>query len=112
AGGLGGTVPAEDVSRGGGEGRPAGLTGPKGAGKTPLFTLIPRLYRPDSGEIAFAGKSMLRTPAYRVVRRGVARTFQNVELFPSMTVIENVEVASHARGDRPAEELPAEVRIA
>src|SRR5262249_40025938 len=109
--GLGGIAAADDVPRGVERGQPGGLIGPSGAGKTTLFNLITRLYRPDSGEIAFAGKSMLRTPAYRVVRRGVARTFQNVELFPSMTVIENVEVGSHARGDRPAEELLAELGL-
>src|SRR5881392_358936 len=108
---FGGVVAVDDVSLGLESGQIAGLIGPNGAGKTTLFNLITRLYRPDSGEVVFGGESLLRTPAYRVVRRGIARTFQNVELFPSMTVLENVEVGSHARGDRPAEELLAELGL-
>ena len=108
---FGGIVAVDDVSLAVEQGQIAGLIGPNGAGKTTLFNLITRLYRPDSGEIAFAGQSLLRTPAYRIVRRGIARTFQNVELFPSMTVLENVQVGSHARGERPAEELLAELGL-
>ena len=108
---FGGIVAVDDVSLAVEQGQIAGLIGPNGAGKTTLFNLITRLYRPDSGEIAFAGQSLLRTPAYRVVRRGIARTFQNVELFPSMTVLENVEVGRHARGERPAQELLAELGL-
>ena len=108
---FGGIVAVDDVSLAVEQGQIAGLIGPNGAGKTTLFNLITRLYRPDSGEIAFAGRSLLRTPAYRVVRRGIARTFQNVELFPSMTVLENVEVGRHARGERPAEELLAKLGL-
>jgi branched-chain amino acid transport system ATP-binding protein len=108
---FGGIVAVDDVSLAVDPGQIAGLIGPNGAGKTTLFNLITRLYRPDSGQIAFAGQSLLRTPAYRVVRRGIARTFQNVELFPSMTVLENVEVGSHARGDRRAQELLAELGL-
>jgi len=108
---FGGIVAVDDVSLAVEQGQIAGLIGPNGAGKTTLFNLITRLYRPDSGEISLAGKSLLRTPAYRVVRRGIARTFQNVELFPSMTVLENVQVGRHARGDRPADELLEELGL-
>ena len=72
-----------------------GLIGPNGAGKTTLFNVITRLYKPDSGELEFDGKSLLRTPPHRVVRRGIARTFQNVELFKSMSVLDNVLVGAH-----------------
>jgi branched-chain amino acid transport system ATP-binding protein len=108
---FGGIVAVDDVSLAVEQGQIAGLIGPNGAGKTTLFNLITRLYRPDSGEIALAGESLLRTPAYRIVRKGIARTFQNVELFPSMSVLENVQVGSHARGDRPVEELLAELGL-
>jgi branched-chain amino acid transport system ATP-binding protein len=81
------------------------VIGPNGAGKTTLFNLITRLYKPDEGEIAFDGESLLRTPPHRVVRRGIARTFQNVELFPSMTVLEHVLVGRHARRGRSTREL-------
>ncbi len=63
------------------------VIGPNGAGKTTLFNLITRLYKPDEGEIAFDGESLLGTRPHRVVRLGIARTFQNVELFESMTVL-------------------------
>src|SRR3982750_4790730 len=72
-----------------------GLIGPNGAGQTTALNVTPRLYRIDSGDIAYDGKSLLHTPPSRVVRLGIARTFQNVELFPTMTVLENVLVGSH-----------------
>ena len=109
---FGGVVAVDDVSLAVEQGQIAGLIGPNGAGKTTLFNLISRLYKPDSGQIAFDGESLLRTPPYRVVRRGIARTFQNVELFPSMTVLENVQVGGHARGERSAEELLDELGLA
>ena len=102
---FGGVVAVDDVSLDVAEGEIAGLIGPNGAGKTTLFNLITRLYKPDEGEIAFDGESLLRTPPYRVVRHGIARTFQNVELFPSMTVLEHVLVGRHARRGRSAREV-------
>src|SRR3982750_2928881 len=72
-----------------------GLIGPNGAGKTTAFNVITRLYRIDSGDIVFDGKSLLHTAPNRVVGLGIARTFQNVELFPTMTVLENVLVGAH-----------------
>jgi branched-chain amino acid transport system ATP-binding protein len=72
-----------------------GLIGPNGAGKTTAFNVITRLYNVDAGDVVFDGKSLLRTPPSRVVNRGIARTFQNVELFPTMTVLENVLVGAH-----------------
>jgi branched-chain amino acid transport system ATP-binding protein len=83
-----------------------GLIGPNGAGKTTAFNVITRLYDPDSGEVSFDGESLLRTAPHRVIRRGVARTFQNVELFKTMTVRENVLLGAHARhGARSADDL-------
>jgi branched-chain amino acid transport system ATP-binding protein len=92
---FGGVVALDGVSLDAGENEIVGLIGPNGAGKTTLFNVVTRLYRPDSGELRFAGRSLLRTPAHRIVRRGIARTFQNVELFDSMTVRENVRVGGH-----------------
>jgi branched-chain amino acid transport system ATP-binding protein len=94
---FGGVVALDDVSFTVQHGEIAGLIGPNGAGKTTAFNVITRLYRPESGEITFDGESLLRTPPHKVVRRGIARTFQNVELFPTMTVLENVLVGAHAR---------------
>jgi branched-chain amino acid transport system ATP-binding protein len=93
---FGGIVALDDVSLEVREGKIAGLIGPNGAGKTTAFNVITRLYRPDEGDVEFDGASLLRTPPHRIVRRGIARTFQNVELFPTMTVLENVLVGAHA----------------
>jgi len=102
---FGGIVAVDNVSLDVAEGEIVGLIGPNGAGKTTVFNLITRLYRPESGEIAFAGESLLRTPVHGVIRRGIARTFQNVELFGSMTVLEHVLIGRHARRGRSAREL-------
>jgi branched-chain amino acid transport system ATP-binding protein len=94
---FGGIVAIDDVSLDVDSGQIVGLIGPNGAGKTTLFNVITRLYKPDTGSVRFDGKSLLRTPPHRVVRRGIARTFQNVELFRSMTVVDNVLVGAHTR---------------
>jgi len=92
---FGGIVALDDVSFEAEDGTIFGLIGPNGAGKTTAFNAITRLYRLDSGDIVFDGHSLIRTPPSRVVRLGIARTFQNVELFPTMTVLENVLVGAH-----------------
>ena len=94
---FGGIVAIDDVSLDVAQGQIVGLIGPNGAGKTTLFNVITRLYRPDGGELEFAGKSLLHTPPHRIVRRGISRTFQNVELFGTMTVLDNVLVGAHTR---------------
>jgi len=92
---FGGIVALDEVSLEAEEGTIFGLIGPNGAGKTTAFNVITRLYRLDSGDIVFDGRSLLHTPPSRVVRLGIARTFQNVELFPTLTVLENVLVGAH-----------------
>jgi branched-chain amino acid transport system ATP-binding protein len=92
---FGGIVALDDVSLEVEDHSIVGLIGPNGAGKTTAFNAITRLYRLDSGDIVFDGRSLLHTPPSRVVRLGIARTFQNVELFPMMTVLENVLVGAH-----------------
>jgi branched-chain amino acid transport system ATP-binding protein len=93
---FGGIVALEDVSFDVEAGQIAGLIGPNGAGKTTLFNVITRVYRPDGGQVLFDGRNLLRTAPHRIVSRGIARTFQNVELFPGMSVLENVLVGTHA----------------
>ena len=103
---FGGIVALDDVSFDVDAGEIVGLIGPNGAGKTTAFNVITRLYTPNSGELVFEGESLLGTPPHGVVRRGIARTFQNLELFKSMTVRENVLVGAHAHsGQRTADEV-------
>ncbi|HJQ73302.1 MAG TPA: ATP-binding cassette domain-containing protein, partial [Gaiellaceae bacterium] len=93
---FGGIVALDDVSLEVPEGSIVGLIGPNGAGKTTAFNAITRLYRLDSGDVVFAGRSLRRVRPSRVIRLGIARTFQNLELFPTLTVLENVLVGAHA----------------
>jgi branched-chain amino acid transport system ATP-binding protein len=94
---FGAIVALEDVTLALEEGSIRGLIGPNGAGKTTLFNVVTRLYAPDSGRVVFDGTNLLRTRPHRIVRLGIARTFQNVVLFPTMTVLENVLVGAHSR---------------
>ena len=86
------------------QGEIVGRIGPTGAGKTTVFNLVTRLYSPDGGDIEFEGQSLLGTPTHKVIGRGISRTFQNLALFPSMTVLENVLVGSHIHRRAAAEE--------
>jgi len=72
-----------------------GLIGPNGAGKTTVFNLLTGVYKPTSGEVYFQGKRIDGLRSYEISRRGVSRTFQNIRLFPSMSVLENVITACH-----------------
>ena len=72
-----------------------GLIGPNGAGKTTLFNCVTRVYQPDHGHILFEGRDILHMRPHQVIAAGVARTFQNVELFRSMTVLDNLLVGQH-----------------
>ena len=78
------------------EGQVFGLIGPNGAGKTTVFNVLSRIYRPDSGSVTFNGKNLLKTAPHRVPAIGIARTFQNVILFPVMNVMDNVLVGGHS----------------
>jgi branched-chain amino acid transport system ATP-binding protein len=73
------------------------LIGPNGAGKTTLFNCVSRVYDPTSGSITFDGHNLLALPPHRIVRVGIARTFQNLALFPALTVLQNVMVGAHAQ---------------
>jgi branched-chain amino acid transport system ATP-binding protein len=76
-------------------GKIVGLIGPNGAGKTSLFNCVSRLYQPSAGSIRFDGRELLRVRPHEVISLGVARTFQNVALFPRMSVLDNVLVGDH-----------------
>jgi branched-chain amino acid transport system ATP-binding protein len=78
-------------------GQIVGLIGPNGAGKTTLFNCLSRLYTPDEGDILFEGRSLLQSTAHGIADLGIGRTFQNLALFRTMTVRENVMVGGHSR---------------
>jgi branched-chain amino acid transport system ATP-binding protein len=92
---FGGLVAVAQVSLDVEEGQIFSVIGPNGAGKTTLFNLLTGVYRPDQGTILFRGRRISGLPPERVAHRGVARTFQNIRLFGSMTVYENVLVGMH-----------------
>jgi branched-chain amino acid transport system ATP-binding protein len=103
---FGGIVALDGVSFDAEPGEIVGLIGPNGAGKTTAFNVITRLYTPEEGMVSFEGETLLHTSPSGVVGRGIARTFQNVELFRGMSVLDNVRVGAHARhGDQNAEDV-------
>ncbi len=73
------------------------IIGPNGAGKTSIFNSISQVYRPQSGDIRWKGRSIMGERPDRVARLGIARTFQNIELFPQMTVLDNLLTGRHIR---------------
>jgi branched-chain amino acid transport system ATP-binding protein len=101
---YGGIVALDGVSFEVDAGQISGLIGPNGAGKTTAFNVITRLYKPETGDVTFEGKSLLRRAPHRIVDKGIARTFQNVQLFRTMSVLENVLVGAHSRGRSVGEE--------
>jgi branched-chain amino acid transport system ATP-binding protein len=79
------------------EGEIVSVIGPNGAGKSTVFNVVTGLYRPDAGHVRFRGGSLVGRAPSQVTKLGIARTFQNVKLFPNMTVLENVMVGQHCR---------------
>jgi branched-chain amino acid transport system ATP-binding protein len=94
---FGGVVALDDVSFDVAPGQICGLIGPNGAGKTSLFNCLSRLYACNAGEIRFAGEPLHTLPRHRMAALGIGRTFQNLALFRSLTVRQNVLVGTHSR---------------
>ena len=94
---FGGIIALNGVSFDMHKGAILGLIGPNGAGKTTLFNCLSRLYQPSSGDILMEGASILTRPPHRIAEIGIGRTFQNVALFPNLSVLDNVRVGTHAR---------------
>lgn len=96
---FGGIVALDGVSLTVPRGQVVGIIGPNGAGKTTLFNCISRLYSVDSGDISFESQSLLKTPKHRIADLGIARTFQNVALFDSLSARDNVIIGTHCRSN-------------
>jgi len=94
---FGGIIALDDVSFDIEARQIVGLIGPNGAGKTTLFNCLSRLYTPSAGVITFEGASLLSLPPHRIPGLGFGRTFQNLALFPTQTVLQNVMVGAHSR---------------
>ena len=94
---FGGIVALDAVSFEMSAGQIVGLIGPNGAGKTTLFNCVGRLYTPQQGDILFEGRSIISAPTHHIAELGIGRTFQNLALFPTMSVLDNVLVGVHSR---------------
>jgi branched-chain amino acid transport system ATP-binding protein len=90
---FGGLTAVADLNIKIGENDLVGLIGPNGAGKTTVFNMITGVYEPTEGQIQFAGEPIAGEKPFEITKRGIARTFQNIRLFPSLTVYDNVRVA-------------------
>lgn len=99
---FGGLTAVSSISASVGERELVGLIGPNGAGKTTVFNMITGMYQPTEGDIRFNGHSILNRRPYEITASGIARTFQNIRLFPSLTVFDNVRVAFHLHLDHDA----------
>ena len=93
---FGGIIALTDLSFSIERGQICALIGPNGAGKTTLFNVISRLYTPTEGSVTFDGHNLLKLPPYRIARLGIARTFQNLALFPALTVLDNVRLGGYS----------------
>ena len=95
---FGGVVALDGLTFGVEQGEICALIGPNGAGKTTLFNCVSRLYEPTGGAIRFDGSDLLAMEPHHIAKAGVARTFQNLALFPALSVLENVMVGAHTNG--------------
>ena len=103
---FGGLTAVDRVSARIGTGELVGLIGPNGAGKTTLFNLISGVTPPSSGTVSFRGKTITGLKPFEIARRGIGRTFQNLRVFPNMTVFDNVSVGAIGRSrNRPLDAL-------
>ena len=111
---FGGLTALEDVSFSIAAGEITGIIGPNGAGKTTLFNIVSGIYDPTSGRVYYGGKDITGFPPEKLARLGMVRTFQGIELFGQMTVVENVMVGLHTNSQSgiiaSALKLPAHLR--
>lgn len=94
---FGGLTAVSDLDLTVNQGEISSLIGPNGAGKTTVFNVVTGIYRPDNGRIVFDGADIAGKKPHKIVGKGIARTFQNIRLFPEMTCFENVMAGQHCR---------------
>ncbi|HEY4041634.1 MAG TPA: ATP-binding cassette domain-containing protein, partial [Rhodopila sp.] len=92
---FGGIRAVDSVSFDVREGEVFSIIGPNGAGKTTIFNLISRIYNPTSGRLMLRDKEITHTPPWQIAGLGIARTFQNIELFPNATLLQNLLIGRH-----------------
>lgn len=93
---FGGLLAVSDVTMEIKKGELIGLIGPNGAGKTTFFNLLTGVYLPTKGNILFNGENLKKLPPYKITKKGISRTFQNIRLFGDLSVLDNVKVAYHS----------------
>jgi branched-chain amino acid transport system ATP-binding protein len=95
---FGGIIALDGLSFSIEEGQILGLIGPNGAGKTTMFNVVSRIYDPTAGHLTFDGIDILQVPAHGIAKTGIARSFQNLALFPTMTLLQNTMTGAHHVG--------------
>jgi len=94
---FGGVTAVQDIALSIEKGEILGMIGPNGSGKTSFINLLSGIYRPDKGRILFAGEDITELPAHLITRKGIARTFQNLRVFPNISVLDNLLIGRHCR---------------
>lgn len=94
---FGGVTAVQDIALSIEKGEILGMIGPNGSGKTSFINLLSGIYRPDKGRILFAGEDITELPAHLITKKGIARTFQNLRVFPNISVLDNLLIGRHCR---------------
>jgi len=94
---FGGVTAVQDIAISIEKGEILGMIGPNGSGKTSFINLLSGIYRPDKGRITFADEDITELPAYLITKKGIARTFQNLRVFPNISVLDNLLIGRHCR---------------
>jgi branched-chain amino acid transport system ATP-binding protein len=102
---FGGLVAVNDVSITIRKNEILGIIGPNGAGKTSFVNALTGIYKPTSGQVLFQDRDISGLPAYKISKQGIARTFQNLRVFPNISVLENILIGAHGKIDNPFHHL-------
>jgi branched-chain amino acid transport system ATP-binding protein len=94
---FGGVTAVQDIALSLEKGEILGMIGPNGSGKTSFINLLSCIYRPDKGRILFSGEDITELPAHLITKKGIARTFQNLRVFPNISVLDNLLIGRHCR---------------